>query len=195
ELKEKIRAKYAASGKLLEEKDLEILRLKSQLAEKEAEAAEKDHDITLLDSRAAHLTSTLDDAKVACAKVSSLRAGFQDFKEKMEVQQEEQAQELYNRVAKLKAHVMDGILGHALGWAIDFGMQKGLEAGYEHGIARRSLSMVDAYNPEVAKASYDNVVKALKDASFPLVDLLKSKKVAKMDEVLDCFSGRALAGF
>ncbi|GKF81221.1 hypothetical protein Tco_0239823, partial [Tanacetum coccineum] len=47
--------------------------------------------------------------------------------------------------------------------------------------------MVDAYNPKVAKASYDNVVKALKDASFPLVDLLKSKKVAKMDEVLDCF--------
>ncbi|GKC58305.1 hypothetical protein Tco_1085903, partial [Tanacetum coccineum] len=41
------------------------------------------------------------------SEVSSLRAGFQDFKEKMEVQQEEQAQELYNRVAELEAHVMD----------------------------------------------------------------------------------------
>ncbi|GKA28413.1 hypothetical protein Tco_0714581 [Tanacetum coccineum] len=40
ELKEKINAKYVARGKLLEEKDLEILRLKSQLAEKEAEATE-----------------------------------------------------------------------------------------------------------------------------------------------------------
>ncbi|GJR24246.1 putative reverse transcriptase domain-containing protein [Tanacetum coccineum] len=40
ELKEKLNAKYAARGKLLEEKDSEILRLKSQLAEKEAEAAE-----------------------------------------------------------------------------------------------------------------------------------------------------------
>ncbi|GKA45858.1 hypothetical protein Tco_0738654 [Tanacetum coccineum] len=86
ELKEKLRAKHAARGRLLEEKDLEILRLKSQLAEKEAEAAEvirlrdqvsslsgeksaltaevsvlkmivtqKDHDISLLDSRAACL--------------------------------------------------------------------------------------------------------------------------------------------
>ncbi|GJQ98937.1 hypothetical protein Tco_0521922 [Tanacetum coccineum] len=139
-------------------------------------------------------TSTLTSTRVynleamnSFSKVSSLRAGFQDFKEKTEVQQEEQAQELYNRVAKLEAHVMDGILGHVLGRAIDFGMQEGLEAGYEHGIARRSLSTVDAYNPEVAKVSYDNVVKALKDASFPLVDLLKFKKVAKMDEVLDCF--------
>ncbi|GJU74890.1 hypothetical protein Tco_1266295 [Tanacetum coccineum] len=140
ELKEKLRAKYVARSKLLEEKDLEILRLKSQLAEKEAKAAEvihlrdqvsllseeksaltaevsalnvtitqKDHDISLLDSRATHLASSLDDAKVACAEagtkitllaserdrlsseVSSLRAGFQDFKEKMEAQQEEQA--------------------------------------------------------------------------------------------------------
>ncbi|GJT46862.1 hypothetical protein Tco_0955577 [Tanacetum coccineum] len=32
-----------------------------------------------------------------------------------------------------------------------------------------------------------NEVKALEDASFPLVDLLKSKKDAVMDEVLDCF--------
>ncbi|GJZ57319.1 hypothetical protein Tco_0612813 [Tanacetum coccineum] len=107
ELKKKLRAKYNARGRLLEEKDLEILRLKSQLAEKEAEAAEvirlrdqvsslsgeksaltakvsvlkmtltqKDHDIFLLDSRAAYLASTLDDTKVACAeagdKITSL---------------------------------------------------------------------------------------------------------------------------
>ncbi|GJZ90425.1 hypothetical protein Tco_0662352 [Tanacetum coccineum] len=278
ELKEKLRAKYTARGRLLEEKDLEILTLKSQLAEKEAEAAEvirlrdqvsslsgeksaltaevsalnvtitqKDHDMSLLDSRATHLASTLDDAKVACAEarnkitslaserdrlvseVSSLRAGFQNFKEKMEVQQEKRAQELYNRVAELEAHVMDvfgrlegefyptyltvltrkrwllthgiqlaflkclkspeyqGILGHALGRAVDFGMQEGLEVGYKHGIAGRNLSAVDAYNPEVAKASYVNAVKSLEDASFPFVDLLKSKKDAGMDEVLDCF--------
>ncbi|GKB33362.1 hypothetical protein Tco_0872763 [Tanacetum coccineum] len=90
ELKEKLNAKYAARGKLLEKKDLEILRLKSQLAEKEAETTEvvrlcdqvsslsgeksaltaevsalkvtitqKDHDISLLDSRATHLESAL----------------------------------------------------------------------------------------------------------------------------------------
>ncbi|GKB67654.1 hypothetical protein Tco_0929066, partial [Tanacetum coccineum] len=40
ELKEKLNAKYAARGKLLEEKNSEILRLKSQLAKKEADAAQ-----------------------------------------------------------------------------------------------------------------------------------------------------------
>ncbi|GKE33584.1 hypothetical protein Tco_1452906, partial [Tanacetum coccineum] len=162
-------------------------------------------------------------------QVSSLRVGFKDFKEKIEIQQEEQAHELYNRMAELEAHVMDvsgrlegvfyptyltllagrrwlmtygiqlallkclksseyqGILGHALGRAVDFGMQEGLEAGHEHGVAGRSLSVVDAYNPEVASADYVNAVKALKDAHFPLVDLLKSKKDVGMDEVLDCF--------
>ncbi|GKD72330.1 hypothetical protein Tco_1330612, partial [Tanacetum coccineum] len=237
ELKEKLRAKYVARGKLLEENDLEILKLKSQLAEKKAKAAEvirlrdqvsslsgekstltaevsalkvtitqKDNDISLLDSRATHLASSLDDAKV-----SSLRAGFQDFKEKMEVQQEKQAQELYNRMTELKAQVMDvsghlegefyptyltllaerrwllthriqlallkclksseyqGILGHALGRAVDFGMQEGLEASHEHEVAGRSLSVIDAYNPEVASADYVNAVKALEDAHFPLM--------------------------
>ncbi|GKC76866.1 hypothetical protein Tco_1127640, partial [Tanacetum coccineum] len=147
----------------------------------------------------------------------------------MEIQQEEQAQELYNRVAELEAHVMDvsghleggfsptyltllaekrwlltheiqlallkclksskyeGILSLALGRAIDFGMQEGLEAGHKHRVAGRSLSVVDAYNLEVASADYVNAVKALEDVHFPLVDLSKSKKDAGMDEVLDCF--------
>ncbi|GJT42826.1 hypothetical protein Tco_0951541, partial [Tanacetum coccineum] len=218
ELKEKLRAKYAARGRLQEEKDLEILRLKFQLAKKEAEAAE-DHDICLLDSRAACLASTLDDAKVACVeagdKITSLvserdRLASEDFKEKIEIQQEEQAQELFNRMAELEAHIMDvsgrlegefypaylttlagkrvsGHSGHALGRAVDFGMQEGLEAGYEHGTAERNLSMVDAYNPEAAKASYIDTVNALEDIDFPLVNLLKSKKDVGMDEVLDCF--------
>ncbi|GKA14002.1 hypothetical protein Tco_0693648 [Tanacetum coccineum] len=143
----------------------------------------------------------------------------------MEIKQEEQAQELYNREAELEAHVMDvssrlegefyptyltllagrrwllthriqlallkclksleyqGILGHALGRVVDFGMQEGLEASHEHGVAGRSLSVVDAYNPEVASADYVNAVKALEDTHLPLVDLLKSKKDVGMDEL------------
>ncbi|GJZ34418.1 hypothetical protein Tco_0580235 [Tanacetum coccineum] len=251
ELKEKLKGKYDARGRLLEEKDLEILRLKSLLAE-EAEKAEraetaevvrlrdqvsaltgevsalkstiaqKDTDISLLDSRATYLKSALDDSKAACAEagslitsltserdrltseVSTLHTAFQDFKEKAEAQQEEQAQVLYNRVAELEAHVMDhgiqlamlkclkspeyqGILGHALGRAVDFGMQEGLEAGYEHGVAGTQLFAVEAYNPEAARTSYFDAVRALEDVDFPLVNLLKSKKDAGMDEVLDCF--------
>ncbi|GJW00745.1 hypothetical protein Tco_1555996 [Tanacetum coccineum] len=240
ELKEKLKGKYDARGRLLEEKDLEILRLKSLLAERAETAevvrlrgqvsalttevsvlkstiAQKDTDISLLDSRATYLKFALDDSKAAYAeaeslitsltsergrltsKVSTLHTAFQDFKEKAEAQQEEQAQVLYNHVAELEAHVMDvsghlegefypaylttlagrrwfrthgiqlamlkcfkspeyqGILGHALGRAVDFCMQEGLEAG------------------------------ALEDVDFPLVNLLKSKKDAGMDEVLDCF--------
>ncbi|GKA24417.1 hypothetical protein Tco_0710450 [Tanacetum coccineum] len=76
ELKEKLKVKYDAHGRLLEEKHLEILKLKSKLAKKEAESAEKDHDISLLNSCATSLVSTLDDAKVTCAeaehKITSL---------------------------------------------------------------------------------------------------------------------------
>ncbi|GJS17405.1 hypothetical protein Tco_0411877 [Tanacetum coccineum] len=279
ELKEKLKGKYDARGRLLEEKDLEILRLKSLLAEeakrakkaKRAETAEvvrlhgqvsaltdevsvlkstiaqKDTDISLLDSRATYLKSALDDLKATCAeagrlitsftserdrltsKVSTLHTAFQEFKDKAEAQQEEQAQVLYNRVVELEAHVMDmsgslegefypaylttlagrrwflthriqlamlkclksleyqSIMGHALGRAMDFDMQEGLEAGYEHGVAGTQLFAVEAYNPEAARTSYFDAVRALEDVDFPLVNLLKSKKDAGMDEVLDCF--------
>ncbi|GJR89908.1 hypothetical protein Tco_0213919 [Tanacetum coccineum] len=87
--------------------------------------SQKDTDISLLDSRASYLKSALDDSQAACdearslisslsserdglaSEVSTLHSAFRDFKEKMEAQQEEQAQELYNRVAELEAHVMD----------------------------------------------------------------------------------------
>ncbi|GJW80043.1 hypothetical protein Tco_0144018 [Tanacetum coccineum] len=267
ELKEKLKGRYDARGRLLEVKDLEILRLKYLLAEETERAeraetaevvhfcdqvsvltaevsalkitiAQKDTVISLLDSHATHLKFTLDDSQAACAKAGSLitsltfekdRLSSEDFKEKAEAQQEEQAQVLYNCVAELKAHVTDifgrlegefypaylttlagrrwflthgiqlamlkcfkspeyqGILGHALGRAIDFGMQEGLEAEYEHGVAGTQLSVVGAYNPEAARTSYLDAVRALEDVDFPLVNFLKSKKDAGMDEVLDCF--------
>ncbi|GJZ49369.1 hypothetical protein Tco_0603559 [Tanacetum coccineum] len=246
ELKEKLKGKYDARGRLLEKKDLcpiltgEVSMLKSTIAQ-------KDTDISLLDSRAIYLKSMLDDSKAACAEagdlitsltserdrltseVSTLHTAFQDFKEKAEAQQEKQAQVLYNHVAKLKAHLMDvfgrlegefypaylttlagrrwflthgiqlpvlkclkspeyqGILGHALGRAVDFGMHEGLETGYEHGVARNPIFAVEAYNPEAAKTSYLDAVRALEDVDFPMVNLLKSKKDAGMAEVLDCF--------
>ncbi|GJY76355.1 hypothetical protein Tco_0481471 [Tanacetum coccineum] len=241
ELKEKLRVKYDARGRLQEEKDLEILKLKSKLAEKEVEAAEvirlrdqvsslseekssltaevsvlkiiviqKDHDISLLNSRATSLASTLDDAKVTCAEaghkitslvserdrlafeVSSLRVSFQDFKEKIKVQQEQRWWLLTHGIQLallkcLKSLEYQGTLGHALGRAVDFGIQEGLEAGHEHGISERSISVVDAYNPEAAKARYVNAVKDLGDVDFSLVSLLKYKKDAGMDKVLDNF--------
>ncbi|GKG18194.1 hypothetical protein Tco_0372492, partial [Tanacetum coccineum] len=75
----------------------------------------------------------------------------------------------------LKSPKYQGILGHALGRAVDFGMQEGLAAGHKHGVARTPLSVVMAYKPETAKANYLDAVKALEEADFPLVHLLKSK--------------------
>ncbi|GJT44025.1 hypothetical protein Tco_0952740 [Tanacetum coccineum] len=218
----------------------EVSVLKSAVSQKET-------DISLLDSRATYLKSALDDSQAACdearnlisslsserdglaSEVSTLHSAFRDFKEKMEAQQEAQAQVLYNRVAELEAHVMDvsgrlegefypayltalagrrwllthgmelamfkclkspeyqGILGHALGRAVDYGMQEGLAAGHEHGVAGTPLSAVVAYNPETAESNYLDAVRALEEADFPLVHLLKSKKDSGMDEVLDCF--------
>ncbi|GJU83516.1 hypothetical protein Tco_1285881 [Tanacetum coccineum] len=252
ELKEKLKGRYDACGRLLEEKDLEILRLKSLLAEEAGRAeraetaevvrfhdqvsvltaevsalkitiAQKDTDIFLLDSRATHLKSALDDSQAACAKAGSLITSLTSDRDKLS------SEVLYNHVAELEAHVMDnsgrlegelypaylttlarrrwffthgiqlvvlkcfkspeyqGILGHALGRALDFGMQEGLEAGHEHGVARTPLSAVEAYKPEAARTNYFDAVRALEDVDFPLVNLLKSKKDARMDEVLDCF--------
>ncbi|GJZ60611.1 hypothetical protein Tco_0616427 [Tanacetum coccineum] len=210
ELKEKLNAKYVARA------------LKVTITH-------KDHDISLLDSRATHLESALNDAQVACTEAGTKITSLVSERDRLVSEQEEQAQELYNRVAELEAHAMDvsgrlegefyptyltllagrrwlltygiqltllkclksleyqGILGHTLGRVVDFGMQEGLEADHEHEVAGRSLSVIDAYNLKVASADYVNAVKALEDAHFPLVDLLKSKKDAGMDEVLDCF--------
>ncbi|GJX84740.1 hypothetical protein Tco_0335514, partial [Tanacetum coccineum] len=68
--------------------------------------------------------------------------------------------------------------------AMDYGMQEGLAAGHEHRVAG---SAVVAYNPETAESNYLDTVRALEEADFPLVHLLKSKKDSRMDEVLDCF--------
>ncbi|GKC47116.1 hypothetical protein Tco_1064838 [Tanacetum coccineum] len=119
ELKEKLKGKYNARGRLLKEKDLEILRLKSLLVE-EAEKAERAEtaEVSRLRGQVSALTgeSALDDSKAACTEAGSLitsltserdRLTSEDFKEKAEAQQEEQAQVLYNRVAELEANVMD----------------------------------------------------------------------------------------
>ncbi|GJZ63030.1 hypothetical protein Tco_0619451 [Tanacetum coccineum] len=183
----------------------EVSVLKSAVSQKET-------DISLLDSRATYLKSALDDSQAVCdearnlisslfserdglaSEVSTLHSAFSDFKEKMETQQEAHAQVLYNRwllthgmelamVKCLKSPEYQGILGHALGRAVDYGMQEGLAAGHEHGVAGTPLSAVMAYNPEAAEAHYLNGVRALEEADFPLVQLLKSKKDSRIDEL------------
>ncbi|GJS31230.1 hypothetical protein Tco_0491850 [Tanacetum coccineum] len=239
ELKEKLKGKYDARGRLLEEKDLEILRLKSLLvdeAEKveRAETAEvfrlrgqvsaltgevsvlkstiaqKDTDISLLDSCATYLKSAL---KAACAEagslitsltserdkltseVSTLYTAFQDFKEKAKAQQEEQAQVLYNRVADLKDHVMD----------VSGCLEGEFYPAYLTTLAGRRRFLTHRIQLAVLKCfkspEYQGILShtlgramdfgmqegleagAFEDVDFPLVNLLKSKKDTGMDEL------------
>ncbi|GJW76046.1 hypothetical protein Tco_0137728 [Tanacetum coccineum] len=210
-------AEIARLKSLVKEKETEsaeVLRLRDQVSALAADksflsaevsslksvVSQKDTDISLLDSRASYLKSALDDSQAACdearnlisslsserdglaSEVSTLHSAFHDFKEKMEAQQEAQAQVLYNRVAELEAYVMD-----VFGRAMDYGMQEGLAAGHEHGVAGTPLSAVVAYNPKTVESNFLDAVRALEEADFPLVHLLKSKKDSGMDEVLDCF--------
>ncbi|GKC95832.1 hypothetical protein Tco_1161274 [Tanacetum coccineum] len=227
ELKEKLKAKYTTRVSSLSG---EKSTLTPEVSALKVTVTQKDHDISLLNSHATCLASTLDDAKVACAeaenKITSLTSERDRLASKNGDSARRAGQELYNRVAEFEAYVMDvsghlegefyptylttlarrrwlmthriqlallkclkspkyqGTLGHALDQAIDFGMQEGLEASYEYGTAERILFTVDAYNPEVAKASYINAIKALEDVDFPLVNFLISKKDAGMDEAL-----------
>ncbi|GJR67990.1 hypothetical protein Tco_0014055 [Tanacetum coccineum] len=234
-LKSLMREKETESAEVLHLRDqVSVLAANKSLLSAEVSAlknavSQKDTDIFLLDSPRNLISSLSSERDGLASEVSTLHSAFHDFKEKMEAQQEAQAQELYNRVAELEAHVMDvsgrlegefypaylttlagrrwllthgmelamvkclkspeyqGVLGHALGRAVDYGLQEGLVAGHEHGVAGTPLSAVVAYNPETAESNYLDAVRALEEADFPLVHLLKSKKDSRMDEVLDCF--------
>ncbi|GKF97228.1 hypothetical protein Tco_0293049, partial [Tanacetum coccineum] len=102
ELKEKLRGRYDARSVLLKEKDLEIARLMSLLAKEAENAevvrlrdqvyaltaeklsldaevsalkitvAQKEIDISRLDSRATYLKSALDGSQAACAEAGGL---------------------------------------------------------------------------------------------------------------------------
>ncbi|GJW57200.1 hypothetical protein Tco_0103931 [Tanacetum coccineum] len=196
ELKEKLRAKYVARGRLLEEKDLEILRLSSaKLAEeKEAEAAEDQTSLCLT-------LVCLSRVHPGCAKVSSLRAGFQDFKEK-----------------KIADSVMEEQVNIVAGPGADINVWTELEARKKVGLSDYGMHLA---TPPMFKISPEDqrehfwvtpwscvLTLAMREGlewqphaiinrqglrpyedelEIPLCDLLKSKKDAGMDEVLDCF--------
>ncbi|GJX82610.1 hypothetical protein Tco_0332091, partial [Tanacetum coccineum] len=178
--------------------------LSAEVSALKSVVSQKDTDISLLDSRASYLKSALDDSQAACvearnlisslsserdelaSEVSTLHSAFNDFKEKMEAQQEVQAQVLYNRVAELKAHVMD-VSGRLEGefYPAYLTALAGRRWLLTHGV---ELAMVKCLkSPE-----YQNILGhalgravdfALEEADFPLVHLLKSKKDSGMDEL------------
>ncbi|GJY34754.1 hypothetical protein Tco_0419223 [Tanacetum coccineum] len=201
----------------LSEKMLEIAKLKSLLKEKERRRGEcvsqKDTVISLLDSRASHLKSSLDDSQAACDEAKNLISSLSSEKDGL-VSEVSILHSSFSfcgnfypayltalagrrwllthgmelaMVKCLKSPEYQRILGHTLGRAMDYGMQEGLVARHEHGIAGTPLSAVMAYDPETTKNNYFDAVRALEEADFPLVHLLKSRKIRGWVRVLDCF--------
>ncbi|GJZ87417.1 hypothetical protein Tco_0659027 [Tanacetum coccineum] len=66
-------------------------------------------------------------------------------------------------------------LGKVISMAINKGIQQGLEAGVVHGKAGRSLTKIEAYDPEV-EVKYVAAVSEFKGLSFPLLDELEGLK-------------------
>ncbi|GJT74567.1 hypothetical protein Tco_1041292 [Tanacetum coccineum] len=158
----------------------EVSALKSAVSQKET-------DISLLDSRATYLKSALDDSQAACTEAKNLISTLSSERDGPCIKEDGSSAGsagpgVLAMVKCLKSPEYQGILGHALGQVVDFGMQEGLEAGHEHGVVGTPLSAVTAYNLETAEANYLDAVRALEEADFPLVHLLKSKKDAGWDE-------------
>ncbi|GJR92317.1 hypothetical protein Tco_0264491 [Tanacetum coccineum] len=175
--------------------------LSAKVSSLKSAVLQKDTDISLLDSRTSYLKFALDDSQAACNEAKNL---ISPVLERDGIASEGEFYPAYlttlagrrwllthgielAMVKCLKSPEYQGILGRALGRAVDYGMQEGLAAGHEHGVAGTPLSAVVAYNPETAESNYLDAVRALEEADFPLVHLLKSKKDSGMDEVLDCF--------
>nr|GEX94675.1 putative transposase (putative), gypsy type [Tanacetum cinerariifolium] len=66
-------------------------------------------------------------------------------------------------------------LGKVISMAINKGIQQGLEAGIVHGKVGRSLTQIEAYDPEV-EGKYVAAVSAFENVSFPLLDELEGLK-------------------
>ncbi|GJZ02572.1 hypothetical protein Tco_0520533 [Tanacetum coccineum] len=168
ELKEKLRAKYDARGVLLRERDAEIARLKSLVKEKETESAE--------------VFRLRDQVSVLTAEKSSLSAEVSVLRGILITSCPREEHGLASEVSTLHSAFHD--------------FKEKMEAHQKYrlkcslGVAGTLLSAVMAYNPEAVEAHYLDDVKALEEADFPLVQLLKSKKYSGIDEVLDCLLWR-----
>nr|GEV42394.1 hypothetical protein [Tanacetum cinerariifolium] len=93
--------------------------------------------------------------------------------------------ELSSNVAFLEFE-RDSLVGQAIGCAVNKGIQDGLRAGVDHGKAKRDLSVIEAYDPS-AEAKYVEAMNALGTVDFPLLYELKSKKDARIVDLMDSF--------
>ncbi|GJZ27488.1 hypothetical protein Tco_0571741 [Tanacetum coccineum] len=161
---------------LLNEKDLEDSppRLKSLIGGGGDEGGGAETRSCVDDSKAAVLKWELDylltsERDRLTSEVYTLHIAFQDFKEK--------AIDSAGRAGTRIPGVSKAVWVTPWAWCqwISVCMEGQWRRVCMHGVAGTPLSAVEAYNPEAARTSYFDAVRALEDVNFPLVNCLKSK--------------------
>nr|GEW57421.1 hypothetical protein [Tanacetum cinerariifolium] len=171
-------SKDAAKGnelKDLKEKNLALEEEKNILSKKvttlESMTAAKETELASLSAQVAKLTSDLFGFQLSRDELSSKVASLESERDSLvdQAMQDEQAKVLDNWVAELDAQLLE---------------MDGLKAGTDHGKAERDLSIIEAYDPS-AEAKYVDAVNAFRTVDFFLLFVLKSKKDACMDDLMD----------
>ncbi|GJS39729.1 hypothetical protein Tco_0564772 [Tanacetum coccineum] len=186
--KKRLKGKCGMQANLLKEKDTQIAGLKAHLSLKEAKAVE----VIRLRSRIADI-----EAANANRTDSTLESEKDKLVDQVEAMQDEQVKALSDRVAGIDAdlinlalHMDEEFYPRAFGCAIDKGMQDSLKADIDHGRAGRGLDVIAAYDPST-KANFVSTVDALRAVNFPLLAQLESRRDASMADILLRLEGLA----
>ncbi|GJR99361.1 hypothetical protein Tco_0315870 [Tanacetum coccineum] len=188
---EKFERKFTDSAAIVQQRDAEVADLKAKLEKSEAKAAE----VVELRKRVSDLQAVVavKIGKVAnlntqnaglLEKVSTLElvCGELDGKDATERRFAERDAKLDARIADVRRDMDNDLYPYMLTaiarrrWVIGHGFcLDGLEAGIVHGKAGRSLTQIEAYDPEV-EGKYVVAVSAFENVSFPLLDELEGLK-------------------
>ncbi|GJU95439.1 RNA-directed DNA polymerase, eukaryota, reverse transcriptase zinc-binding domain protein [Tanacetum coccineum] len=190
ELKEKLNAKYAAREK--EAETAEVVRLCDQVSSLSGEKSALTAEVSALKvaciEAGTKITSLASERDRLASEVFLYAWGFKDFMGNTGNSASQRlAQELYNRVAKLEAHMMD-VSGRLEGefyltyltllagrrWLQTHGIQlallKCLKSLEYQGILGHALGRAVDFGMQRG-AYYVNAVRALEDAHFPLLSI------------------------
>ncbi|GKE41363.1 hypothetical protein Tco_1468647 [Tanacetum coccineum] len=165
--------------------------LSEKVATLESMTTSKETELASLTAQVLQLTSNLSGFQLSPDELSSKvafleskrdmladQSAFELFKGRMEAMQDEQTTVMGNGVAELDAQLLE-MAAH-----LDEDIQDGLKAGVDHGKAGRGLSVIEAYDPS-AEAKYIDAVNTLGTIDFSLLSELKSKKDARMVDLID----------
>ncbi|GKA12901.1 hypothetical protein Tco_0692447 [Tanacetum coccineum] len=195
----------------VEERDVKIVNLKAQLSLKEADVAEairlrnqvstieaaevarvseleslKEQNLVLEKEKGA-LEGKLsyDELSVKAASLESLRDGFVDQVSLLETtclglcDQVQVMSSLRNSMRRFKINRLRIVIG----LSIDKGMHTGLEAGVDHGMAKRSLADIVAYDSSLEE-KYIFIVLAFHGLDCGLFSQLKSQKDSNIADII-----------